>query len=123
MQSTVGPVVTVHPEGSPFQRKEYGPTPPETCAVIETFWPTSTEEVASVEKEMVDRFGPYPEQVRILVEIEAIRAVASILAIDEILEDSRSIRIKITSASRVDVGRLVTLMKTDRRLDRFLKFP
>ncbi len=76
----------------------------------------SAEEVATVEKEMIDRFGPYPEQVRILVEIETIRTIASILAIDEILEDSRSIRIKISAASKVDVARLVTLMKTDRRL-------
>ncbi|MBN2080546.1 MAG: transcription-repair coupling factor [Spirochaetes bacterium] len=76
----------------------------------------SEEEVAAVEREMVDRFGPYPDQVRILVEIETIRTVASLLAIDEILEDSRSIRIKISVNSRMDVSRLVELMKTDRRL-------
>jgi len=76
----------------------------------------SEEEVAAVEREMVDRFGPCPDQVRILVEIEAIRAVASLMAIDEILEDSRSIRIRISATSKIDVSRLVELVKTDRRL-------
>ena len=56
----------------------------------------SVEEVEQVEKEMMDRFGPYPGEVRMLIEIEQIRAMASLLAIDEILEDSRSIRIKIS---------------------------
>jgi transcription-repair coupling factor (superfamily II helicase) len=73
-------------------------------------------EVEQVEKEMIDRFGPYPDEVKVLIEIEQIRAMASLLAIDEILEDSRSIRIKISSASKVDVNRLVSLMATDRRL-------
>jgi len=76
----------------------------------------SAEEVEQVEKEMVDRFGPYPEEVKTLIEIEQIRAMASLLAIDEIMEDSRSIRITISGTAKVDVKRIVTLMAADRRL-------
>jgi len=72
--------------------------------------------VERVEKEMTDRFGPCPDEVRVLIEIEQIRAMASILAIDEILEDSRSIRLRISGSSKVDVNRLVSLMAADRRL-------
>jgi transcription-repair coupling factor (superfamily II helicase) len=76
----------------------------------------SIEEVEQVEKELTDRFGPYPEEVRILVEIEKIRAQASQLAIDEILEDSRSIRIRISGGSKIDVNKLVKRIADDRRL-------
>ncbi len=76
----------------------------------------SLEEVAQVEKEMTDRFGPCPDEVRVLIEIEQIRAMASLLAIDEILEDSRSIRIRISGSSKVDVNGLVRQMAADRRL-------
>jgi len=64
----------------------------------------------------VDRFGPYPAEVEILIEIERIRAIASLAAIDEILEDSKSIRIRISGSSRVDVKKVVALMSSDRRL-------
>jgi len=76
----------------------------------------SSEEVEQVEREMVDRFGPYPEEVKTLIEIEQIRAMASLLAIDEIMEDSRSIRIKISGTAKVDVKKIVKLMAADRRL-------
>ncbi|MBP6990416.1 MAG: transcription-repair coupling factor [Spirochaetes bacterium] len=76
----------------------------------------SIEEVDRVEKELVDRFGPYPAEVEILIEIERIRAIASLAAIDEILEDSKSIRIRISGSSRVDVKKVVALMSSDRRL-------
>ena len=76
----------------------------------------SIEEVDRVEKELKDRFGPYPPQVETLIEIERIRAMASLAAIDEILEDSRSIRIKISGNAKVDVKKLVALVSSDRRL-------
>lgn len=76
----------------------------------------SVEEVEQVEKELVDRFGPYPNEVRILIEIEQIRALASLMAIDEILEDSHSIRIKISGGSKIDVNKLVKQIAADKRL-------
>ena len=76
----------------------------------------SLDEVEQVEKELVDRFGPYPEEVRVLIEIEKIRAMATLMAIDEILEDSRSIRIKISGSSKVDIEKVIALITKDKRL-------
>ncbi|MBN2158675.1 MAG: transcription-repair coupling factor [Spirochaetes bacterium] len=76
----------------------------------------SVEEVEQLEKELVDRFGAYPEEVGILIEIEKIRTMASLMYIDEILEDSRSIRIKISGNAKVDVRKVVGLIASDRRL-------
>jgi transcription-repair coupling factor (superfamily II helicase) len=75
----------------------------------------SIDEVDRVEKELVDRFGPYPEKVRVLIEIEKIRSLASVLAIDEILENSRSIRIKISAGSKVDTEKVIKRILEDRR--------
>ncbi len=77
----------------------------------------SVEEVESVEKELTDRFGPYPEEIRVLIEIETIRALATAMAIDEIIEDSKSIRIKISGNSKVNVDKIVKrLSKKDASL-------
>ena len=46
------------------------------------------EEVDTLEKEMIDRFGRPPVEVNILIELERIRAIASSLFIDEILEEN-----------------------------------
>ncbi len=76
----------------------------------------SLAEVEDLQAEVVDRFGPLPGEVRILVEIEKIRTLASSLEIDEILEDKKSIRLRISSSSRMDRGRMVPLLKKDKRL-------
>jgi len=73
------------------------------------------EEVEELEKEMGDRFGPPPAEVRILVELEKIRTLASNLMVDEILEDSRGVRMRISGESRIDVKRLLALLKKDAR--------
>jgi len=73
-------------------------------------------EVEEIEREMADRFGEPPAQVRVLVALEKIRALASALEIDEILEDSRGVRVRISGNSRVDPGRIVALIKRDRRI-------
>ncbi|TAL29773.1 MAG: transcription-repair coupling factor [Spirochaetes bacterium] len=79
----------------------------ESCELI--------EEVDELEKEMTDRFGHPPGEVRILVELEKIRTIASTLMVGEILEDSRGVRIRISGDSRIDVKRLLALIKKDKR--------
>jgi len=73
-------------------------------------------EVEEIEREMADRFGPPPAEVRVLVALEKIRALASALEIDEILEDSRGVRLRISGNSRVDPGKIVALIRRDRRI-------
>jgi transcription-repair coupling factor (superfamily II helicase) len=74
------------------------------------------EEIDALEQEMEDRFGTAPEIVKILTGYERIRAVASTLRIEEVLEDSRAIRIKLTGQSKIDVKKMIGFISTDRRL-------
>jgi len=74
------------------------------------------DEVEGIEAELADRFGAPPAEVRILLELEKIRAIASGLEIDEILEESRGIKIRISADSRADVKKIVAKLKKDRRL-------
>ncbi|HEY1405438.1 MAG TPA: transcription-repair coupling factor [Spirochaetota bacterium] len=74
------------------------------------------EEIETIEKELIDRFGSYPAEVEILIEIEKIRTIASSLLLDEILEDSYGgIRIKITDQSTIDLRKLVHAISKDKR--------
>jgi len=76
----------------------------------------SIEEIDALEREVVDRFGEYPEQVRLLVEIERIRTIASTYFIDEILEDSYgTIRITISEQATFDFRKLASLIAKDAR--------
>ncbi len=83
----------------------------------------TVEEVEEVESDMIDRFGQAPGQVTLLVEMEKVRSIASSLQIDEILEDSRAIKIRISGQSQVDVNKLVSIIQKDKRLyvDKFDK--
>jgi len=74
------------------------------------------EEVAAVEREMMDRFGRPPAEVRTLIDLEEIRTIASALEIDEILEESRAIKITISEAARADRQKLVESITSDERL-------
>ena len=74
------------------------------------------EEVEALEQELSDRFGPPPGEVRILVALEKIRAIASTMELEEILEESRGITVHISKESMVDRKKLVTLLKKDPRL-------
>jgi transcription-repair coupling factor (superfamily II helicase) len=76
----------------------------------------SLAEVEELEAEVADRFGVMPREVRVLVEIEKIRTLASNLEIDEIIEDRKAVRIRISSGARVNRERMVPLMKKDKRL-------
>ncbi len=75
-----------------------------------------TEEVEELYSEMVDRFGQPPGIVHSLVEMERIRVVASRLRIDEIREDSRQIRIRLSSQSRVNIHNVVEAVSREQRL-------
>jgi len=76
----------------------------------------SIEEVDSLETEMIDRFGLPPMEVTILVDIERIRTLASELTIDEIREDSKNFRIKITEESTLDRTKLVSEISENKNL-------
>lgn len=76
----------------------------------------SEEEVNDLEKEIVDRFGQPPSEVKILIALEKIRTVASMLEIDEILEESRGIKIRLSGDSRVDIKKIISQLKKDRRI-------
>lgn len=64
---------------------------------------------------MIDRFGIPPVEVNILIELERIRAIASSLYIDEILEDNRQVNIKITASCIIPPDRLLKVIAKDSR--------
>jgi len=72
-------------------------------------------EVDSLEAEMLDRFGTPPPEVNILVELERIRAMASSLLIDEILEENMKIRIRISGRCNIPRDALAKSISSDRR--------
>jgi len=74
------------------------------------------EEVDSLSNELLDRFGPVPNEVEILIELQKIRTIASSVYIDEILEDSKSIRIKISKDAKIEPVKLLEIITKDRRI-------
>jgi len=76
----------------------------------------SIDDINILDKELTDRFGPRPKEVNILVELEKIRTLASSLIIDEIFEDSNSIRIKITDQSKIDTIKAVAEISRNNSL-------
>ncbi|HOV08234.1 MAG: Transcription-repair-coupling factor [Spirochaetes bacterium ADurb.Bin218] len=83
----------------------------------------TVEEVDVLEKEMIDRFGAPPEEVRTLVELERIRALASRLYIEEILEENNKINIKITSQCTISPDLLLKSISSDKRFTINPKYP
>ncbi|HON77207.1 MAG TPA: transcription-repair coupling factor [Spirochaetota bacterium] len=78
----------------------------------------TVEEVESLENEMQDRFGQMPGEVVILVELEKVRAIASSLLIEEIIEDREreTIKIRVSKDTKISVDKTITLIKKDTRL-------
>jgi transcription-repair coupling factor (superfamily II helicase) len=74
------------------------------------------DEVADLEKELTDRFGIPPGEVKVLIELEKIRAIASSLEIEEIIEDSRAIKIRMSKNTKIDPVKIVSIIKKDKRL-------
>jgi transcription-repair coupling factor (superfamily II helicase) len=76
----------------------------------------SLEEIEELEREIVDRFGEYPSEVGILIELARIRSLASKLFIDEILEDTYgTIRVKITEQASIDMRKIAAFLSKDPR--------
>ncbi len=75
----------------------------------------TAEEVDTLEAELIDRFGTPPPEVNILVELERIRALASSLLIDEILEENRKINIRISAGCVIPRDRLAKSIAADKR--------
>jgi len=75
----------------------------------------TTEEIETLENEMRDRFGAYPDQVALLINLERVRAMASQFCIEEILEGERSIRIKPGQYCTIAPEKLIGLIKKDKR--------
>ncbi|PKL37689.1 MAG: transcription-repair coupling factor [Spirochaetae bacterium HGW-Spirochaetae-1] len=74
------------------------------------------DEVEQLKNELTDRFGPPPPEVNILIELEEIRTLASQLFIDEILEHSHAIKIRISGQSAINMEKLVRQIAEDDRL-------
>ncbi len=80
-------------------------------------------EVDVLETEMIDRFGFPPREVTILVDIERIRTLASGLAIDEIREDLKNFRIKITEDCTIEREILVSEISKNKNITMDAKDP
>lgn len=76
----------------------------------------TVQEVDELTREMIDRFGPHPEQVQTFIDLESLRAIASALVIEEIRENSRYIVIKITANSHIDRATLAESIASDDRV-------
>jgi len=81
------------------------------------------DELNELTREMIDRFGQPPKEVVSLIAMEEVRTLASQLYIDEIIEDTKLIKMRITRESKLDVKKLVTLIQKDKRIsiDRYDK--
>lgn len=72
-------------------------------------------EVDSLESEMIDRFGTPPAEVNVLVDLERIRAMASSLLIDQILEENAKINIRISAGCIIPREKLAKAISGDKR--------
>jgi transcription-repair coupling factor (superfamily II helicase) len=73
------------------------------------------EELDALETEIADRFGELPTEVTTLMELQRIRALASTLWIEEIMETERTVRIRLSAESRLDIHRVMEHMSKDKR--------
>ncbi len=76
----------------------------------------TAEEVDLLYGELMDRFGPPPPEVNTLVELERIRAVASLLRISEVIEENNRIKIRISSLCTIPGEKLASAVSKDKRL-------
>ncbi len=73
-------------------------------------------EIENVIEEITDRFGKPPYNVQILIELERIRAIATELQIEEIIEGERAIRIRMSTDAKIVTKNLLNILKTDGRM-------
>lgn len=72
------------------------------------------EEVEALTLEMSDRFGQPPSEVKILIELEKIRALASKLQIGEIIEDKDYLKIRITENTLVNREKIIQFLNKSK---------
>jgi transcription-repair coupling factor (superfamily II helicase) len=69
------------------------------------------EELERVYAELLDRFGPLPDEAASLLALAEIRIICRRLAVSSLKERSGLVRIEFAKVSRVNVDRLIRLMK------------
>lgn len=71
---------------------------------------TDATEREKVEKELEDRYGPVPEEVKNLLEYSALKTVAEKLGIEAIDRRNSALNIKFHRETRIDPGKLMNLV-------------
>jgi transcription-repair coupling factor (superfamily II helicase) len=71
---------------------------------------TTLEEIDDLSKEMEDRFGHFPLEVKSFVLLEKVRAFGSKMGFDSILEDTGEIKLKAGNFFKGDSGRIISLI-------------
>ncbi|MCX8124408.1 MAG: transcription-repair coupling factor [Spirochaetes bacterium] len=74
------------------------------------------QELTELTAEMIDRFGPPPKEVQSFIAMEEVRTLASQLYIDEIMEDTKLVKLRITKEAKLDIKKLIALIQKDKRL-------
>jgi transcription-repair coupling factor (superfamily II helicase) len=69
------------------------------------------EELDRVYAELLDRFGPLPDEAASLLALAEIRIICRSLAVSSLREKAGQVRVEFAKVSRVNVDRLVRLMK------------
>ncbi|GHV26079.1 hypothetical protein FACS189498_4430 [Spirochaetia bacterium] len=69
------------------------------------------EELERLYAEMLDRFGPLPDEAASLLSLAEIRIICREIAVAALRERSGMVRVEFAKVSRVKVDRLVRLMK------------
>jgi len=67
-----------------------------------------------VEKELEDRYGPVPAEVKNLLEYSALKSVAEKLGIEHIDRRHSLVNIKFYKETRIDPGKLMNLVSRTR---------
>jgi transcription-repair coupling factor (superfamily II helicase) len=77
----------------------------------------SDDDVKKIAGEMADRFGPLPDKAVTFIQIESIRALASMAGFENVFEeDSGRIQFKAGEHFRVTPERLISVLKTMKGL-------
>ncbi len=72
---------------------------------------STQDELDRVYSELVDRFGPVPDEVRSLLSLAEIRIICRRLSISSLKERAGHVRVEFSKVSKVSVERLLRMMK------------
>lgn len=73
----------------------------------------SEEELYSLQEELIDRFGPVPNEVISLLSLAKIRIVCNKLGVDRLKERSGNIYIEFSELTKVNIDRILNLIKSN----------